>query len=48
MDNLRAQRLFQRMGYRVLGVKRVFYDRGQDAYLMSKDIIENSMEFIIR
>ena len=48
VDNLRAQRLFQRMGYRVLGVKRVFYDRGQDAYLMSKDIIENSMEFIIR
>jgi len=36
--NLSAQKLFARMGYRIAGIKKSFYPRGQDAFIMSKDI----------
>jgi ribosomal protein S18 acetylase RimI-like enzyme len=37
MDNLRAQRLFTRVGYRPWEIKRAFYPQGQDAYVMAKE-----------
>lgn len=37
MDNLKAQRLFSRVGYRPWEIKRSFYPQGQDAYVMAKE-----------
>jgi ribosomal protein S18 acetylase RimI-like enzyme len=36
-DNLQAQRLFTRVGYRPWEIKRSFYPKGQDAYVMAKE-----------
>jgi RimJ/RimL family protein N-acetyltransferase len=38
-ENLTAQRLFARCGYRNSGVKIAFYPAGQDALLMTKDLL---------
>jgi len=38
VDNMPAQRLFKRTGYRPLEVKRNFYPEGQDAIVMYRDI----------
>jgi ribosomal protein S18 acetylase RimI-like enzyme len=36
-DNLRAQNLFTKAGYRPWEIKRYFYPQGQDAYVMAKE-----------
>ncbi len=36
-DNIRAQRLFNQAGYRFWEIRRSFYPRGQDAYVMAKE-----------
>ncbi|MBN1103024.1 MAG: GNAT family N-acetyltransferase [Deltaproteobacteria bacterium] len=38
VQNLTAQRLFARCGYRNTGVKSAFYPAGQDALLLTKDL----------
>jgi ribosomal protein S18 acetylase RimI-like enzyme len=42
-ENIKAQRLFIRVGYRPWEIKRGFYALGQDAYLMAKEIDENQV-----
>jgi ribosomal protein S18 acetylase RimI-like enzyme len=39
VDNLSAQRLFKKFGFSALGTKAGFYPEGQDAILMSKDML---------
>jgi len=39
MENLPAQSLFARCGYRHSGAKSAFYPAGQDALLMTKDLL---------
>jgi ribosomal protein S18 acetylase RimI-like enzyme len=38
VDNVPAQRLYKRNGYRNLEIKRSFYPEGQDAFLMCKAV----------
>jgi ribosomal protein S18 acetylase RimI-like enzyme len=39
VDNLPAQRLFKKFGFSALGTKVGFYPEGQDAIMMSKDML---------
>jgi ribosomal protein S18 acetylase RimI-like enzyme len=38
--NLSAQKLFAHRGYRIAGIRKNFYPRGQDAFIMSKDLLK--------
>ena len=43
-ENIVAQRLFSRNGYKELGIKNNFYPEGQDAIMMFKEILEESIK----
>ena len=39
VDNISAQRLFEKFGFFALETKAGFYPEGQDAIMMSKDML---------